>query len=236
MDDPIERALRSRPPNLPTSLAPLVLSTHGSSNAFGAALTLLVTIGTIGVILGGIGLRVPGGEPGATASDSGVSPATPSPIASTVKPSVPLIDANGIPTGVGGEPVLTGAAITAAVTNATDDHSFLVGGWIHQGRPVCPVSLTNLGPWYCPGIGLYASKSAPDAIDKIPNDPLFRVYIVNLDKYFADLAKTGEVAPFESTRPVVLRIHTHDSTCPAELPGCSSLPALVEVVWVGPAS
>jgi hypothetical protein len=124
----------------------------------------------------------------------------------------------------------------AAVANATDDRSFLVGGWIHHGRPVCLLSLTRLGHWHCPGIALYASKTAPDAIEKIPNDPWFGVYIVDVDKYFADLAKTGDVAPFESTRPVVVRIHTHDSTCTAEVPGCASLPVLVDVVWVGPAS
>jgi hypothetical protein len=170
------------------------------------------------------------GEPGS--ANPGGAPTTGSlnPSAETSASAVgPIVD--GIPVTIGGERVLRGTdAIGQRIENSTDDTSFLVGGRFHKGglNILCPAVLSYLSVhwWLCSTIQVYERAQGDEqhqgtgAVWIYPGDPL-RI--------------EWETAT-SAVRPVVLRIHTHDASCPARLQGCSSLPVLVEVVWLGPAA
>jgi hypothetical protein len=141
----------------------------------------------------------------------------------------PIVD--GIPVTIGGERVLRGTdAIAQRIENSTDDTSFFVGGWLHKGglNILCPAVLSSLSVhwWPCSTIQLYEEARGDEqhqgtgAVWIYPGDPL----------------RIGWETATAAVRPVVMRIHTHDASCPARVQGCSSLPVVVEVVWLGPAA
>jgi len=141
----------------------------------------------------------------------------------------PIVD--GIPVTIGGERVIRGTdAIGQRIENSTDDTSFLVGGWFHKGglNILCPAVLSYLSVhwWPCSTVQVYERAQGDEqhqgtgAAWIYPGDPL----------------RIEWATATAAVRPVVLRIHTHDANCPAGLQGCSSLPVLVEVVWLGPAA
>jgi hypothetical protein len=166
----------------------------------------------------------------------GSTPGTATPVASTTpssgpssnpsigpksSPSIgPLLD--GIPVTIDGEPVLRGAGNIAKRFEDLryGDQAFLAGGWFHAGQPerFCPAYLTRTPWWSCSTFALYELPQGGAAVWIYPGDPL----------------KVDPAVPTAADRAVVLRIHTHDASCPADFSDCVSLPVLVEVVWLGP--
>ena len=200
-----------------------------------ALTTLIATLAMVAVLLS----RQPGMFPGLGPSQSGgsqssgsVGPGSPgggSPKATagtSVTPRIgPLVD--GVPASVDGEPVLRGSeAITRRVGVSTSSQFFLVGGWFHRNsdqKIFCPLYMAGSPWWFCNVFRLYDELKEPS-----PGGPDKVVSI-----YTGDPPRLDPKLPAAADRPVVLRIHTHDESCPA-MRDCSSLPVLVEVVWLGP--
>jgi hypothetical protein len=192
-----------------------------------AVVVLAVGVAAVGSQLGRGAPSLAGPE---TASPGGVpARGSPNPSAEASASSVgPIVD--GIPVTIGGERVLKGTdTIRQRIENSTDDTSFLVGGWFHKGglNILCPAVLSYLSVhwWPCSTIQVYERAQGDEqhqgtgAVWIYPGDPL----------------RIEWATATAAVRPVVLRIHTHDARCPARVQGCSSLPVLVEVVWLGPA-
>jgi hypothetical protein len=141
----------------------------------------------------------------------------PSPHSSVSLTVGPLV--GGIPVSVNGEPVLRGAAIGQRIAASRDTQSFLIGGWFHAGQPVayCPTYLIRT-PWYvCSAIPMY-DRSSGGALRWIyPGDP----------------PRIDSAIPIAANRAAVIRIHTHDESCPATMRDCASWPVMLELVWLG---
>jgi hypothetical protein len=142
---------------------------------------------------------------------------SPSPSA-TATPG-PLVD--GIPIQFSGLPVLRGRDLEPWIGQSEDDTSFLAGGWLHENPPTyyCAIFLSDRAVEPCNGVALYPNAEGgnaiwigPGSVGIMPND-------------FRDL-----------TRPVVLRVHTHDSRCSTEEHGCEQNAVVLEVIWLGPPS
>jgi hypothetical protein len=148
--------------------------------------------------------------------------ASPSPTLSSGSPAMgPLM--GGIPTTVGGQPVLRGEAIQERIRTSKDSTPYLVGGWFHRGEPerFCPAFLTGTPWWFCSAFALYDQPKGGSITWIYPGHP-------------AGIAKD---APIAANRPVVLLIRTHDPSCathPAPT-DCATLPVVVRLVWSGPA-
>jgi hypothetical protein len=191
-----------------------------------AAVVLVIGVAAVGFQLArsapstrGPGSANPGGAP-ATGS---LNPSTEA-SASSVGPIV-----GGIPETIRGERVLRGTdAIRQRIENSTDDTSFLVGGWFHKGGLNVPC-LAGLWNWSrCSTIQLYEGAHGDEQ-----HQGVGAVWI-----YPGDPRRIEWETATAAVRPVVLRIHTHDASCPVGLQNfqdCRSLPVLVEVVWLGPA-
>ena len=101
-----------------------------------------------------------------------------------------------------------------------------MGGWFHRNsdqKIFCPLYMAGSPWWFCNVFRLYDELKEPS-----PGGPDKVVSI-----YTGDPPRLDPKLPSAADRPVVLRIHTHDESCPA-MRDCSSLPVLVEVVWLGP--
>jgi hypothetical protein len=131
----------------------------------------------------------------------------------------PLVD--GIPIHISGLPVLAGRDLERWIGQSEDDTSFLAGGWLRKNPPTyyCAIFLSDRAVEPCNGVALYPDAEGgnpiwigPGTVGTMPND-------------FRDL-----------TRPVVLRVHTHDSRCSTEEHGCEQNPVVLDVIWIGPPS
>jgi hypothetical protein len=139
---------------------------------------------------------------------------------SAPSPSPELVD--GLPVSIDGEPVLVGAAASSAIEASTDDTSFLVGGWLYNvGARTCTMALTNESPWItsCGGYHLLSRPMTGTA----------EIAVAQGRSSFS----SGSVAE-GSVLPIVLRVHTHDPSCPvSERIDCAHLAVLDELVWEG---
>jgi hypothetical protein len=178
----------------------------------------LVVLATLVLRLSPAALPGVGSTPGTASPVASVSPSS-SPNSS---PSIgPLLD--GIPVTVDGEPVLRGAGnIAKRFEDLRYDQPFLAGGWFHAGRleRFCPAYLAGTPWWFCSTFELYELPQGGAAVWIYPGDP----------------PRVDPAVPTAADRAVVLRIHTHDASCPADFSDCISLPVLVEVVWLGPSA
>jgi hypothetical protein len=124
-----------------------------------------------------------------------------------------------VPTTLGGEAVIRGQALLDAEEAATDDTSFLVGGWFHGERFVrfCTFQRPPRPVDRCAGFALYEGSSTKLGVllaqgtDGLPS------------LAFAEAA----------FRPVLLRVHTHDPRCPAAHTSCPNQLVLDTVAWLG---
>lgn len=128
---------------------------------------------------------------------------------------------NGIPTSIDGQPVLRGDDLRATIAGATDDTAFLAGGYLQSRVPV----------FNCRDIP--ASESADQqAIDQCFSfglyDQLVGGLVIWVSRGDAGLL-TADMMGVD--RPVVVRLHTHDSRCTQ--PYCTQTPVLVGVAWLG---
>jgi hypothetical protein len=140
----------------------------------------------------------------------------------------PLIE--GLPRSIGGEPVIRGStAIRERIESSSDSASFLIGGWFHRnaGSPVlyCPAYMEGTPWWVCSTFVLYDRREGGSTIESPDQYVLI---------YPGDPARIDPRLPSASTAPVVLRINTHDRSCPPQVSECSSLPVLLELVWRQP--
>jgi hypothetical protein len=125
----------------------------------------------------------------------------------------------GFPTEIAGEPVFVGVDALGRWRAATDDRSFLVGGWYDShalrtcSNPVGQAGLDPLEQRGCPGV----------AVAGLPGDALFR---------------DGLVMP-DGAGPIVLRLHTRDAGASACTPEgrayCLERTIVEGVVWFGDA-
>jgi hypothetical protein len=156
--------------------------------------------------------RIPYASATATPTVNGAS--TPTSLAS------PALD-NGIAASIDGQPVLRGDDLRAAIANSADDMPFLAGGWLQshvvvracQAEPVNP-SDAHKALDMCGSFGLYDQPDNGVVIWVAPGDPGLL---------------TSDM--FGVTRPVVLKLHTHDSRCYFD--GCAPEPVLGRVAWLG---
>jgi hypothetical protein len=141
---------------------------------------------------------------------------------SSPSPSPELVD--GLPVSIDGEPVLVGTAASSAIEASTDDTSFLVGGWLYNlGARTCTMALTNESPWItsCGGYHLLSRPMTGTA----------EIAVAQGRSSFS----IGSVAE-GSVLPIVLRVHTHDPSCPvSERIDCAHLAVLDELMWEGSA-
>jgi hypothetical protein len=202
-----------------------ILGTAKASVRWRGLASVVSTLAVAGALILAVALR---SSLGAGPQAGGVPTQGPSTAAATGSttstPPTSFQQKGGMPTTIGGEPVLTGTAITNAIGTSTDDTPFLVGGWLHVEQPqlYCPMVLTNHSPWtICDALPLYGSADESEPLWIYPGQP----------------SKLGDLSPHQATRPVVLRIHTHDPACPTGyIADCSRLPVFIEVVWAGPGS
>jgi hypothetical protein len=162
-----------------------------------------------------------------------------SPTASPSPPLGPL--AGGIPTTIGGQPVLFIPAAVTRLVSSTTDAPVLVGGWFQHPAPIwwCP-SQGYQQPWgSCLRFALYehSDGSLGDPVGKpvwVYGTPPNEAILV----YPGQQAAFDQAEPYAATRPVVLSIHTHDPGCPAGLAilgePCARQAVLGAIVWLGP--
>ena len=128
---------------------------------------------------------------------------------------------DGLPRGIGGQPVLRGADAIARAQATTDTSSFLVGGWVTRrwGPSSCPVQLAGQETWSF-------ECGAPT---------------------FADLAGTvdgtlGGAITYRfamdglATGPVVVSAHVHDPRaleCSPDPAICDGMMVVERIVWAG---
>ncbi len=177
---------------------------------------------------------------GGTEAPYSPTPAPPPSLTASPSPSIGLL-VGGIPTTIGGQPVLLiPAAVSRLVANTTDA-PVLVGGWFQHPAPVwwCP-SQGYDQPWgSCLRFALYERADGPlgDAIGKpvwVYGTPPNEAILV----YPGEQAAVDPEAPYAATRPVVVSVHTHDATCPTGLmilrESCAAQVVLGAIVWLGP--
>jgi hypothetical protein len=208
----VERAasdLRAAPISSPMTRAPRssVLAAWFSTVAIAAVLLLAVALGAGAP-------RSPGLGAGATESaptPTGAPAATPGP------PIETLVLQDGIPTTIDGQAVLTGAAISNAISNSTDDTPLLIGGWFPAGGSYTYCMALKPGPASCTPYVLHLTKGSEEAVFVYPAT-----------------AET-DIMSYMTTQPVVMRVHTHDPRCAGlpNLPGCEERPVLEAIVWLG---
>jgi hypothetical protein len=181
------------------------------------------TVAIAAVLLAALALRPGlGTNPGAGAATR-TAPTSPATAVATVgsTPSATEPAGDGIPTTIDGQPVLTGAGIADAIANTTDDTPFLIGGWFPASDyydKYCAALAP--GPASCTPYKLHFSKGSQDAMWVYP------------------ATAAADILSYMATQPVVMRVHTHDPRC-ADLPnldGCTTLPVLEAIVWLGPKS
>ena len=170
-----------------------------------AALVIVVIVGALYVALP----SGPASSPVPTSSPSPTPPPTPGALL------------NGIPTSFDGQPVLRGDDLRAAIAASTNDTPFLAGGYL-QSR----VSVFNC-------LNVPADESADEkAIDQCFSfglyDQLVGGLVIWVSRGDAGLLTADMIGV---DRPVVLRLHTHDSRCTQ--PYCVQTPVLVSVAWLG---
>jgi hypothetical protein len=201
---------------------------RGSSVSAGIGFAIL---GVLGIAIAAIALKQPDqlvalgptGTPsiGTSTANATMTPtdntdgtAAPSAVPASIGPLV-----NGLPAKIGSQPVRRGPDLSAAIASSTDDGSFLAGGWFHEGRVVrfCPMPISPRAVEACNSFALYADVRGGEPLQIARGD---------------DGLLPGYLAT-EATRPVVLRIHTHDPRCFPEDTGCDLRPVLLEIVWLG---
>ena len=170
-----------------------------------AALVIVVIVGALYVALP----SGPASSPVPTSSPSPTPPPTPGALL------------NGIPTSFDGQPVLRGDDLRGAIAASTNDTPFLAGGYL-QSR----VSVFNR-------LNVPADESADEkAIDQCFSfglyDQLVGGLVIWVSRGDAGLLTADMIGV---DRPVVLRLHTHDSRCTQ--PYCVQTPVLVSVAWLG---
>jgi hypothetical protein len=142
-----------------------------------------------------------------------------SPAPSPVPSPSALVD--GLPISIDGQPVLRGDDLRAAIASSTDDTPFLAGGYL-QSR----VSVFN-----CRVVPADESADAK-AIDQCFSfglyDQLVGGLVIWVSRGDAGLLTADMIGV---DRPVVVRLHTHDSRC--KQPYCAQTPVLVSVAWLG---
>ena len=198
---------------------PINTSTRRRTKLLGRA-AIISAVAVVALVYG-LPLMVSGlGSQGATALPSPIiTPSRPSATpGSTPSPAMSVLLQAGIPVRLNGEAVLTAAAALAAVQGSTDDHSILIGGWLHGGgQPMsCPV---KPGPWNpCIAMQLYAARVGGTALFVYP----------------ATATPPIDTLTSDEVRAIVVRAHTHDRGCAAQTDGCLLLPVLDLVQWLGP--
>lgn len=123
----------------------------------------------------------------------------------------------GIPTAIGGEPVLVGLELQRRLAEATDATSFLAGGWFDSADlstcsgGIGPSDPNPLGARGCPRYRIVG----------IPG----RLYV-----------PPERIMP-DGDRPIVVRVHNHDpaaETCwPETVAACRARVVVDEVAWFG---
>ena len=151
-----------------------------------------------------------------------VPPPEPTPLPTpqgSLAPAAAERQPGGFPTTIDGEPVYVGIDAEAHWHAATDDTSFLVGGWYDSHRLAgCspPIGQYGLGP-------LEARLCARFVVDGLPGSPLY---------------PAGFVMP-DGDGPVVLRVHTRDpgaaSCTPDGRAYCLERTLVESVAWFGDA-
>jgi hypothetical protein len=180
--------------------------------AAGVAIGLLVVRGLVPLVPIGANAsssaRTDGGEQSPSGSAAPDGQGTPGPLV------------NGVPGSFGGEIVLQGSDLAAWIAATKDDTPFLAGGWWHQGEVIraCP-NPRSREVVSCIVFELYKDAEGGEKLWVAPGDDGL------LPSDYGHL-----------TRPVVLRLHTHDLRCSADDPGCQQRSVLLEVLWLGPPS
>jgi hypothetical protein len=204
---------------------------HGG--ATGPAYTRRVRAGVALALLGLLVIACAPNSPAGPALSSPPSASLPPSAPSTLEPhpsptpvgsqvALGPLDAQGVPTSVDSEAVVTGARLADAIGTTTDATPILAGGWFHPPRIVryCPAFQPDPAIDACYSFGLFEHRvgGAPIWITR------------------GDVPKADEIAGAVE-RPVVLRLHTHDRRCGGEHAGagCDARPVLDEIVWLGAA-
>jgi hypothetical protein len=210
-DEEVRRA-RDEPPSRPdlSRLKPAPFHPVGSS--------LLIVVA--GVALGLLLLRSPESQLSTGAEATPTAVASPSETAAATVQGTPGPLTDGVPTSFGGEVVLRGGELEAWISASTDDASFLAGGWWHKGEVIraCP-NPRSREVVSCILFELYQDAEGGEKLWVAPADDGL------LPSDYGHL-----------TRPVVLRLHTHDLRCSPDDPGCEQRSVLLEVLWLGPPS
>jgi hypothetical protein len=215
--------------------SPLLAS--GNARSFGARYRLgtLAVVGVLAILVIGIAVRLPSGPVGnsasqvpteaaavPTANQSLGTPVETAPAPSAPTPtSTPVVGplAGGVPRSIGAEEVLQDKALLSAIAASSDSQAFLAGGWFHKEHVVrfCPYIRLDAAVDGCTTFGLYSAMTGGEPLWVGAGD--------------AGLLPTDFST--ESTRPIVIRVHTHDPRCPGDDSACRFRPVLLEIVWVG---
>ena len=102
-----------------------------------AAVVIVLAIAVVAVFAGLAGLTGPTSATGSPALGSSRAPSAPPPSPS---PGIEF-GADELPTSIGGEPVLSVPDALSHVFVAKDATTFLVGGWLDDGKAFCPLPI-----------------------------------------------------------------------------------------------
>jgi hypothetical protein len=213
--DDVRRATRDLRNHPPLVVRRKPLSSWG--NGFGALAAALVLVVGLAV------LSRPSAQPdgavvGASTRATGNFGAAQTPTPGSTGPTATTL-VDGLPTEIGGVPVLRGEAALSAIKSTHTGESLLVGGWDYGGDVFCGFFTS----WWmsCYHLRLQASAAAGSSV-------------------FLYLGPTSPDAPSlapnlgeDQTQPIVVQIHTHDASCPPANATCATRPVIDRVVWRG---
>jgi hypothetical protein len=201
----IEEIWRPEPRNrVPSSTSVLVAA------GLAVALAVAVAVGGVGRLgRSNVAVGPPGGSaPASEAASASVTAASP-------LPSGDL----GIPSEIGGEPVLIGDAADEALRRSTDATPILIGGWLRTALVYfCPAQRSPNLFNSCGALQLWEQPfGGPSGL------------VLHGDTGLAPISPI----PGGLERPVVFRVHTHDPECAPPLTDCEHLPVVDQLVWAG---
>ena len=186
--------------------------------AWSALLGSLLALVVIVAIAGGLLSGAPTPSP-----TPGVSVASPTSVLSSASPAASpgiQIGANGLPTSIGGEPVLTVPAAVDRAAHSTDSTPFLVAGWLSYVKAACPAILPQKPPILRTGM----CGDWPSLLGAVPYEPNGQQNLALLgstDLWPAFLTVDPPRSdPVLANQAAVFRVHTHDpaaNACSAAL-------------------
>jgi hypothetical protein len=142
-----------------------------------------------------------------------------------------LMGSNGLPVSIDGETVLVGSEAKARAGASPDPTPFLVGGWLYDGKALCPAGAVPTGPellqtGWC---GIWPALEPSPTSDPNDSQSIWTIFLPGFSPA-EPIPPSGNATPEVA---VVLRVHTHDPAaieCPITERAECGLAVIVDTV------